>query len=137
MGRVTLVDTSVWIDFLRRPLDAAPAALTQSLSAESAVLTEPIEMELLAGPTDDISLRRVENLIGSLDLLRINPDLDFHEAAKIYRAVRRNGQTVRNSVDCLIAAVAIRHDVVLLHKDADFEAIAQVTELRHHSLLAH
>jgi hypothetical protein len=33
-------------------------------------------------------------------------------------------------VDCLIAAVAIRHDVPVLAKDRDFEALAAHTPLR-------
>ena len=47
-----------------------------------------------------------------------------------YRTCRRNGDTVRKLVDCLIAAVAIRADVELLHADADFEALARHTPLR-------
>lgn len=132
---MTLVDSSVWIDFIRQPLEAMPPALGELLDSDSAVVTEPVEMELLAGPTDEIALRRIEKLLSALGRLPVEPELDFRAAAAIYRAVRRNGRTVRSKVDCLIAAVAIRNDVVLLHKDADFEAIAEVTELRHRSLL--
>jgi predicted nucleic acid-binding protein len=32
-------------------------------------------------------------------------------------------------MDCLIAAVAIRHGIPLLHRDRAFEAIAQFTSL--------
>lgn len=132
---MTLVDTSVWIDFHRRPGDPGNEPLRELLRRDEAVTTEPIEMELLAGPTDEIALRRIEKLLSALGRLPVEPDLDFRAAAEIYRAVRRSGRTVRSKVDCLIAAVAIRHDVILLHKDADFEAIAEVTELRHRSLL--
>jgi predicted nucleic acid-binding protein len=63
--------------------------------------------------------------------------LDFRAAAEIHRAVRRTGRTIRSSVDCLIAAIALRHDVELLHKDVDFEVIAEVTELKQRSLRDH
>ena len=132
---MTLVDTSVWIDFHRRPGDPGNEPLRELLRRDEAVTTEPIEMELLAGPTGEIALRRIEELLSALGRLPVRPDLGFRAAAEIYRAVRRSGRTVRSKVDCLIAAVAIRHDVILLHKDADFEAIAEVTELRHRSLL--
>ena len=132
---MTLVDTSVWIDFHRRPGDPGNEPLRELLRRDEAVTTEPIEMELLAGPTDEIALRRIEKLLSALGRLPVEPDLDFRAAAEIYRAVRRSGRTVRSKVDCLIAAVAIRHDVILLHMDADFVAIAEVTELRHRSLL--
>lgn len=131
---MTLVDTSVWVDFLRQPAETVPVELRDLLHAQSAAICEPIEMELLFGPGNEVALRRVERLIGSLDMLGIRPDLDFRDAAAIFRAVRRSGRTVRSKVDCLIAAVAIRHDVPLLHRDADFEVIGAVTDLRQHSL---
>lgn len=51
----------------------------------------------------------------------------------MYLAVRRTGRTVRSLVDCLIAAVALRHDVALMHKDADYTAIAACLPLRIHA----
>jgi predicted nucleic acid-binding protein len=52
------------------------------------------------------------------------------EAANLYRAARRAGLTVRSSVDCLIAACAIRHDLEVLHRDRDFDALARVASLQ-------
>ena len=54
----------------------------------------------------------------------------FLEAAEIYRFGRRKGYTVRSSTDCLIAAIAIRHDVAVWHRDRDFSTIARFTKLR-------
>jgi predicted nucleic acid-binding protein len=44
------------------------------------------------------------------------------------------GETVRKLVDCLIAAVAVRADIEVLHADADFATLARHTELRVHAL---
>lgn len=52
------------------------------------------------------------------------------DAAAIYRELRRRGITIRSMVDALIAAVAIRIDVPVLHRDRDFGAIAQHSALR-------
>ena len=49
----------------------------------------------------------------------------FKKAAEMYRVPRRKGITIRNAVDCMIAAVAIEHDIPLLHNDRDFEPISQ------------
>jgi predicted nucleic acid-binding protein len=54
----------------------------------------------------------------------------FLEAAALYRSVRRKGITVRSSVDCLIAACALRHDIEVLHRDRDFARIAEIAPLR-------
>ena len=52
---------------------------------------------------------------------------DFERAATITGAVRAG--TIRALTDCLIAGVAIRADVDLLHAERDFER-SPATELR-------
>jgi predicted nucleic acid-binding protein len=54
----------------------------------------------------------------------------FEEAADIYRTGRAVGFTIRSSFDCLIAAIAIRNAVELLHSDRDFNTIARFTRLQ-------
>jgi predicted nucleic acid-binding protein len=54
----------------------------------------------------------------------------FLEAANLYRAGRRRGLTIRSSVDCLIAACALRHDLPILHADRDYELLAEVSPLK-------
>jgi predicted nucleic acid-binding protein len=51
-------------------------------------------------------------------------------AVDIYRRVRRAGITPRSSIDCLIAASALRHGPTVVHCDRDFPAIAPVVGLR-------
>ena len=55
----------------------------------------------------------------------------FSDAVDLYRSARRSGLTVRSSVDCLIAACAIRHDLEVMHRDRDYAAIAEISPLRH------
>ncbi len=56
--------------------------------------------------------------------------MDAEQAATLHRACRRAGETPRSLNDCLIAAVALRHDVPVLHRDRDFTVLAQHTDLR-------
>jgi predicted nucleic acid-binding protein len=97
---------------------------------EDLAITEPIAMELLAGADTDLRAEVVDRLVNGLALLSVEPQLDFHQAAMIFRAVRRTGRTPRSMIDCLIAAIAARHDVELAHNDADFDAIAACWPLR-------
>ena len=48
--------------------------------------------------------------------------------AELYGIRRSGGATVRTLMDCLIAAVAIREQVTVLHNDRDYEVLA--TRLR-------
>jgi predicted nucleic acid-binding protein len=56
------------------------------------------------------------------------------EAVGLYRVSRRRGLTVRSSVDCLIAACAVRNDLEVLHRDRDHTALARISSLRQRSV---
>lgn len=128
---VILVDSSVWIAHLRGGPGPTAAGLLQLIEAgDELAITEPIAMELLAGADTDIRAAAIEQLVNGLLLVTVDPHLDFHQAATVFRAVRRTGRTPRSMVDCLIAAIATRHDVELAHNDADFDAIAACWPLR-------
>lgn len=92
----------------------------------SVVLAPPIVMELLAGAPDLGALHALQALTSGLPGLSLDPELDFHAAAAAYRAARAAGSTVRSLVDCLIAVLAARHGALLVHRDADLEALAAV-----------
>ena len=55
-----------------------------------------------------------------------DPVESYREAALIYFRCRRAGVTVRSAIDCLIARIAIEHEVIVLHDDRDFENMAGV-----------
>lgn len=130
-----LVDTSVWVDFLRGADTHAHRELRRLLDEEHELaITEPIIMEVLAGATGETALEKLDRLTSGLILISIEPALDYRDAAAIHRAVRRGGKTVRHLNDCLIAAIAIRRSVRLLHKDVDFEVIAEFVALDARSL---
>jgi hypothetical protein len=133
-----LIDTSAWVDYLRGVDGAATAAVRQLITHrhDELVMCEPIAMELLAGAQDGAAVERLERLTEGLPSLAFEAALDFRSAAALHRFARADGETVRSIVDCLIAAVALRHDVTLVHKDRDFEVLARVTPLRQHSYRA-
>lgn len=129
-----LIDTSAWIEYLRGTESPVCQELDRLLDASLAV-TDPIAMEVLTGARDDQHLQDLRGLLGRAELLRCEA-VDYLAAATLYRRCRQKGETVRRLLDCLIAAVAIRHDVPILHSDADFSALARHTELRVHSRTA-
>ena len=87
-------------------------------------------MELLAGARTDAELSDTASLRRSYELVPLEGLTDYESAAAIYRTCRGYGETVRARLGCLIAAVAIRVDAEVLHRDRDFEAIARHTALR-------
>jgi len=63
---------------------------------------------------------------------RVGEPLDrsvFLEAVALFRTARRQGLTIRSSVDCQIAALALRHNLVVLHRARDYPSLAKVSQL--------
>lgn len=127
-----LVDTSAWVEYLRATGSAAAVEVRRLLSndATQVAMCEPIAMEILSGAADDSRHAKLEQLVNGLPSLAVDAAIDFRTAADIYRAARRAGRTIRSLNDCLIAAVAIRHDARIVHRDIDFDVIAKMTSLK-------
>ncbi len=125
-----LVDTSVWVDHLRDLRTPERDALDTYLEAGEVATTDAVILEVLAGPTRDEAADRLAQMLSGVEYLRQQVPLDAEAAAALYRACRRAGETPRSMLDCLVAAVAIRHDIPVLHRDRDFDVLARHTELR-------
>jgi predicted nucleic acid-binding protein len=123
-----LVDTSVWIDYLRGDATRPVAALESLLAGEEIVGTAPIIIqEVLQGADTDERFEKWRLNFGELMCYPPKDALGSHiEAARLYQACRRAGKTPRSSNDCLIARIAIEHELVLLHDDRDFDVIGKV-----------
>ena len=123
-----LVDTSVWIEVfrMRRPFD-----LEANVDIDDVVTCLPIVQEILQGFREEDAYRRVRDAMLSFPIVEAPLGSEvFLEAVGLYRAARRGGKTIRSSVECLIAACAIRHDLEVLHRDRDFAVISEISALR-------
>jgi predicted nucleic acid-binding protein len=125
---VYLIDTSVWIDSLRQ-LDNEPARFFRSLVADRAPygIAGVIFQEVLQGARGQEDFEQLRSHLGSLTFWHpLDPVGTYAEAADLYRRCRASGITVRSTLDCLIARLAIEHGLVLVHNDRDFDGIAGV-----------
>jgi predicted nucleic acid-binding protein len=123
-----LIDTSAWIEFLRDTQSSVCERVDTLLESRIATC-DAVRMEILAGARDQEHLEQLRRLLARATLLPTE-SIDFDAAAAVYRSCRSQGKTVRKLIDCLIAAVAMRANVALLHMDHDFTAIAAATGLR-------
>ncbi len=127
-----LVDTSAWIEYLRDTGSVLSVALSK-LPEEEIATCDAVRMELLAGVRDEAELSRVYALLSHANVISILPT-DYDDAAEIYRQCRRQGQTVRKMIDCLVAAVAIRVGAPVLHMDRDYDILARHTPMQSYRL---
>lgn len=125
-----LVDTSVWISHLRDQDGTDQEMLGRLLRTRQAATTDVVLLEVLAGPTSEDVAQRLRRFLAGATYLRQESPVDTEKAAALYRACRRAGETPRSLLDCLLAAVAVRHDVPVLHRDREFDVLARHTDLR-------
>ena len=122
---IVLVDTTVWIDFFAaRSSDHVMALDNLIRNREDICICGIILTEVLQGIRKDSQFKKTRELFNNLLFLPM-PYPVFLRAAEIYRSLRRKGITLRKSVDCMIASVAIENDIPLLHNDEDFKAIEE------------
>jgi len=122
-----LVDSSVWIDWLRGA-DTDGVRFVQAREAqEELALTQMIYLEVLQGVSSQKQLAQTKQVLAAQTLLLPVDKLEtFEAAAQLYRQARAKGFTIRKSTDCLIAAIALEQGSLLVHNDRDFLALAAV-----------
>ena len=126
-----VVDTSVWIDVLAgRRTRQARRCVELIERGDPIALTDVIYTEILQGLGSDAEVETVDAHLRAFPVLRLEGLDDFALAASLYRTARKEGVTIRNTLDCLIAAPCVRTGVALLHSDADFDRLASCTSLR-------
>ena len=85
--------------------------------------------EVLKGIRDDTQYQQTESVLANLIYLPMNRST-FLLSADLYRRLRSRGITIRNSIDCMIAAVCLEHQAYVLHNDRDFDDMADAFGLQ-------
>ena len=126
------VDTSVWSLALRRDVitdQPAVERLREALEAGEGVFTTGLVLqELLQGFGGPKARDAIVERFAALPLLV--PDRTDHvQAAELRNACRRNGVQV-GTIDALFAQLCLRHELMMLSTDRDFELMARHVDLR-------
>ena len=120
-----LIDTSSWIEQLRRDGDpAVRRRVEELLSSGEAAWCPVVRLELwngARGQTEHRALREMEESLPSLEMVPPVWDLAVRMAA----AARSRGITVPSS-DLLVAACARHHSIVIEHADTHFDLISAI-----------
>lgn len=123
-----LVDTSVWIDYFQDRSTKAVEKLAKILEERQPFgIASLIYQEILQGTDSDFAFHRYEKYLRTQTFYHpLDPLTSYAEAARMYARCRRGGITIRSTIDCLIAQIAIEHGLPLLHSDKDFDQLAKV-----------
>ena len=118
---MVIVDTTVWIDFLSGAQNPETDWLSLQLGRQRLGLTDLNFCEVLQGIRDDRSFARVQRELSKFEIFETGGVELAVAAARNFQRLRRQGHTVRKTIDCLIATFCLRGGHTLLHRDRDFD----------------
>ena len=125
-----LVDTTVWIDFFANRNTAHAFYLSRLIEqSDDLYLCGIVLTEILQGIRNAKEHHQAEEILNSLLFLDMSRST-YILAADIFRNLRARGITIRKTLDCMIAAVAIENNISLLHNDRDFDPIQKYCGLK-------
>ena len=122
---MTLVDSSVWIDYFRGVILPETDKLDALLGAEALLTGDLIVAEVLQGFSAESEFNTARQLMTTrLSVVSIVGPDNAVQAARNYRALRAQGVTIRKTIDTLIATYCIENGVSLLFSDRDFNLLS-------------
>ncbi len=125
-----LVDSSVWVDYLRGTQTPQTDKLDGLLGSVPLAVGDLILTEVLQGCGTDKEFNEVRRMLLNLTVVTLGGQDVAIEAARNYRRLRALGLTVRKTIDTVIATRCIMDKLELLHSDRDFDAFEQHLGLR-------
>ena len=127
-----LVDSSVWIDYFRGVENAHTLQLDQWLDTPvvEVGVADLVAFEVLRGFLNTRARQQAEEFLLDLPTVEIGGIANALQAAEHDRVLRAKGFTIRSPIDVLLASYCITHGHMLLHRDADFDAIETLRGLK-------
>jgi len=127
---MVIVDTTVWIDYLRGTENPHVLWLDRELQRQRLGLTDLILCEVLKGIRDNTVFAQVRDHLLTFHVSGTGGKDLALAAAENYRALRQRGHTVRKTIDCLIATFCLEAGHTLLHHDRDFDPFEKVLGMK-------
>lgn len=120
-----LVDSSVWIDYFNGQATPQVDMLDQLLGTQPSAVGDLILVEVLQGFRHDADYTTAKQLLTSLTVFNLlNTDLAI-QSAEHFRTLRKQGSTIRKTIDVVIATFCIAENHTLLFSDRDFMPFVQ------------
>lgn len=126
-----LIDTSAFIEFLNHTGTSFDREIEYLINNDEEVaFADIIITEILQGIKDDKDFNEIKSSLMAFPIYCLDNTDSYIAAASLYRKCRKNGLTIRSTVDLLIAQIVLEHDLILMHNDKDFQGIAGLGRLK-------
>lgn len=127
---MVIVDTTVWIDYLRGAPNAEVRWLDRELQRQRLGLTDLILCEVLQGIRNASVFAQIRDDLLKFQVFQAGGTDFAIAAAENYQELRQRGYTVSRTIDCLIATFCLRENHALLHRDRDFDGFEKALGLQ-------
>jgi predicted nucleic acid-binding protein len=125
-----IVDSSVWIDYFNGTPTAQTNKLDALLGVEPLAVGDIVLTEVLQGFARDVDFNRAKKLFSGFVLFEMLGEKNALKAAENFRTLRKQGITVRKTIDCVIATFCIENNHLLLFQDKDFNPFVEKLGLK-------
>jgi len=124
-----VADTSVWIDYVKG-IDASHTnILDHELIYNRVVTGDIIIAEFLQGFKNDREYLIAKQIMDNLEYRDFLEKEIAIQAAHNYRKLRKQGITVKKTIDVIIATFCIENGLPLIHNDRDFDPMEEILGL--------
>ena len=120
-----LVDSTVWIAYFNGIRTWQTDLLDEILDQEMIAAGDLILAEVLQGFRSEQDFKHARHLFSILPCYEMVGIDHAVKSAGNYRILRKQGITVRKTIDMLIATFCISMDLSLLHDDRDFDVMEE------------
>lgn len=125
-----LVDSTIWIDYFNGVVSKKTDYLDELVGKAPIVVGDLILSEVLQGFRKESEFKAAQSVLSAFPLAQIGGREVAIQSARNYRTLRKQGITVRKTIDCLIATFCILNSVSLLHSDRDFDPFEKHLNLK-------
>lgn len=116
-----LVDSSVWIDYFSGNNTRQAETLDKTLGVQAVAIGDLILTEVLQGFRLDQDYKTAKKVLSKLTVFELLGKDMAIKSAENFRALRKQGITIRKTADVIIASFCIEHGLPLLFSDKDFK----------------
>lgn len=127
---MTIVDSSVWVDYFNGNTTEETKLLHGLLAAEPIAVGDIILSEVLRGFKIDKDFEIAKTVLSKLPCHDLCGRDIAIKSAENYRVLRKKGITVRKTVDMIIGTFCIENNFTLLHSDKDFDPMEKLLGLK-------
>jgi hypothetical protein len=122
---MVLADTSIWIDYFRAVDSPQTDRFNELLDNERIATGDLIITELMQGFRTKSQLLVAHQIISRLEYFDLAGKKIAFKAAENYRFLRKEGITIRKTIDIIIGTFCIENQIALIHNDRDFDPMEE------------